>query len=142
MNSQSFPISSNGRDHHVTESLRSLLIAAMHYAEARIKLFWLECHEVMDRGIAVLAVALAAVLSVIITYVGSMIALVFWIARTWWESDPLPAVIMVTLGHLLLAVASIAWVIRASKGAHFFHATLKEFKEDKQWLHTSQTSRN
>jgi uncharacterized membrane protein YqjE len=142
MNTQSFTASSTGRDHRVTESLRSLLLAAMHYAEARTKLFWLECHEVMDRGIAVLVVASAAVLGVIITYVGSMIALVFWIARTWWESDLLPAVIIVTLGHLLLAVASITWVIRATKGAHFFHATLKEFKEDQQWLHTSQTSKN
>jgi uncharacterized membrane protein YqjE len=141
MNSHPFPIPS-GRDHRLTESVRSLLLAALHYAEARVRLFWLECHEVVHRGLALVALSLLAILSVIITYFGGMIALALWIARTWWNGDMLPAIVILSLGHLLLATCCAAWIAHAAKRAQFFHASLKEFKEDRQWLQTNQTSRN
>jgi uncharacterized membrane protein YqjE len=54
----------------------------------------------------------------------------------------LPPIVIVAIGHLLLAVSCVAWMVHATKHAQFFHSSLKEFKEDQQWLHTNQTSSN
>jgi uncharacterized membrane protein YqjE len=141
MNSHSFPLS-NVRDHGIAETLRSMFLAALRYAEARLRLFCLEGKEVLHRGLAVVALSIIAMLSVIITYAGIMIALVLWMARMWWDGDVLPAVMAAALGHALIAAGCAGWVIHVTRGTAFFHATLKEFKEDRQWLDANHTSKN
>jgi uncharacterized membrane protein YqjE len=79
---------------------------------------------------------------VIFTYAALMVALVLWIARTWWDGDVLPAVIIIALAHLLAAGACAAWMIRAARRGEVFHATLSEFREDRRWLEQNQTSSN
>ena len=119
-----------------------MLNAALHYADARLRLFCLEGREVLRRGLLLAALAVGAVGGVIFAYAGLMIALVLWIARTWWGGDVLPATMLVASGHLLLAIGAAGWLIHAARPAGIFHATLKEFKEDQQWLHENQTSRH
>ena len=39
---------------------------------------------------------------------------------------------------IFLLAGGAAWLVHASRGRHPFHATLREFSEDKQWLHANQ----
>lgn len=142
MSSQPIPLSGQHHEQGLADTMRSLFHAALHYADVRLRLFWLESRDMLHRGLLLVALAIMAAISVIITYFGLMIALVLWIARTWWGGDALPAVMIVALGHLLVAVTCGAIIAYATRHTHLFHATLREFKEDKQWLHENQTSRN
>jgi uncharacterized membrane protein YqjE len=135
-------ILSHNQEHGFAESFRSLLHAALRYGHARLRLFYLEGREVLHRGLMLAALAVGAVGGVLMAYGGFMIALVLWIARTWWGGDVLPAIMLVAFGHLLLAIGAAVWLIHAARHAGIFHATLKEFKEDQQWLHENQTSRH
>jgi uncharacterized membrane protein YqjE len=132
----------DNRHHGVGESMRSLLQAIMHYAEARFRLFWLESTDVLHRVAIVASLAVAAVVGVLFTYIALMVALVLWIARTWWGNDVLPAVLIVALAHLLAAGACAAWMMRTARRGEMFHATLNEFREDRRWLEEKQTSSN
>jgi uncharacterized membrane protein YqjE len=125
----------------VGDSMRSLMQAILRYAEARLRLFWLESADVFHRAVILVTLAIAALAGVLVTYAALMVALVMWMARTWWENDALPAVITVALAHLLAAAACAAWMIRAARG-EVFHATLSEFREDRRWLKENQTSSN
>jgi uncharacterized membrane protein YqjE len=124
----------NGRSHGVGDSTRSLMQAILRYAEARVRLFWLESADVCHRAVILIALAVAALAGVIVTYAALMVALVLWVARTWWEGDALPAVLIVAFAHLLAAGACAAWMIWAARRGEAFHATLSEFREDRRWL--------
>ena len=124
----------NGRPHGVGDSMRSLMQAIVRYFEARLRLFWLESAEIFHRVVVLIALAVAALAGVVVTYAALMVALVLWIARTWWAGDALPAVLIVALAHLLAAGACAAWMIRAARRGEVFHATLNEFREDRRWL--------
>jgi uncharacterized membrane protein YqjE len=50
--------------------------------------------------------------------------------------------VLVASGHLLAAIGAAGWIIHAARHTEIFHATLKEFKEDQQWLHENQTSKH
>jgi uncharacterized membrane protein YqjE len=133
---------SHDREHNVAESFRSLLDAALRYAQARLRLFCLEGREVLQRGLVLAALAVVALGGFVIAYAGLMIALVLWIGRAWWDGDVLPATVLVASGHLLVAMGAAGWIIYAARHTEIFHATLKEFKEDQQWLHENQTSKH
>lgn len=135
-------ILSHNQEQGFAEGFRSLLNAALQYAHARLRLFYLEGREVLHRGLVIVALAVSAVGGALMAYAGLIVALVLWIARTWWGGDVLPAIMLVAFGHLLLAIGAAVWLIRTARHAGIFHATLKEFKEDQQWLHENQTSRD
>jgi uncharacterized membrane protein YqjE len=141
MTPHSIPLE-NDRPHGVADNMRSLMRAVLRYAEARLRLFWLESADVFHRVLLLIALAVAALAGVIVTYAALMVALVLWIARTWWDGDALPAVILIALAHLLAAGASVAWMFRAARRGEVFHATLSEFREDRRWLEETQTSSN
>ena len=123
------------------ECLRALLNAALRYVDARLRLVCLEGREILHRGLVLVALAIVTIGGVLFAYAGFMIALVLWSARTWWSGDVLLPIVLVASGHMLLAVGAAGWMVHAARHTEFFHATLKEFKEDQQWLHENQISR-
>lgn len=141
MHTPSYPVASR-KDRSLTESLHSMLDAILLYADARLRLLWMEGKGMARLGLVVAALGVFSAMSIIIAYFGSMAALVIWIARTWWSGDMLPALLIVASGHLVAAVACMVSVFYATRKTNPFNVTLKEFKEDKQWLHINQTSKN
>lgn len=132
----------NRKEHSLSESLHSMIDAVLVYVEARLRLLWLEGRGMMRLGLVVAALGVFSVISIVLAYLGGMAALTVWIARTWWSGDLLPALLIVAAGHLAAAIACVLAAFFATRKTHPFSATLKEFKEDKQWLHMNQTSKS
>lgn len=123
----------------VTDSFRAVLSSAWGYLEARLKIARLEGTEALRVGLGVAVLALVVVLSLIVVYVGSMLVLTLWAARTWGDGNVLLAALTLVVGHLVLAVVCALWAARAVRRRRLFHATRKEFMEDKRWLQANQT---
>jgi len=96
----------------------------------------------LHRGLLLAALGITALVGAFFTYAGLMVALVLWIARTWWDGDLLPAILLVALGHMIMTFACVGWMIHAARHTQLFHATLKEWKEDRIWLNNKETSRS
>lgn len=128
----------------VSDSFRSLASSALAYLEARLQLVKLESGEALRLGLRLIILAVVILTSMFVAYVCGMVALVLWIAETWWSGRVLPAALIVAGGHILLAAASGGLILWSTRGKVLYQNTLKEFKEDRRWLHTHQptTSRN
>lgn len=117
-----------------------MLSSAVAYVETRWQIARLEGREALHVGLGVAACGLVIILSLIVAYVGLVAGFTWWASRNW--GSPLAAVSAVVFGHLAVAALCAIWGARAMRRHRFFHATRKEFMEDKLWLQTNQTSKN
>jgi uncharacterized membrane protein YqjE len=141
MSPLSFSLSPS-KEGNLSESVRSFMNATLHYLETRWCLLCQEGGDMLHRGLLMAILGTTALVGAFFTYAGMMVALVLWIARTWWSDDPLPAIIIVALGHMVLTLACAGWLIHLARHTQIFHATLRELKEDRVWLNTKETSRS
>lgn len=123
------------------QAVRSLLDSASHYLAARLSLARMEGREALRAGVGILALGLVAGLSLAVAYAGFMTALVWWLAEVWGGGAG-TAMAALVLGHLLVAAASAGWLAHVVRRRRFFHATRKEFMEDKKWLESHHPSRS
>lgn len=126
----------------VRESLQAVLTSAVAYLETRWQIAHLESKEALRVGMGVALLGLIMVLCLTIAYVGIVIAGMWWISQHWGDGDLVWPACAVIGGHLVLAVLCAWWATRAVRRGRLFHATRKEFMEDKLWLQTNQASRN
>lgn len=129
----------------VTGTLRRLLAAAVTYAEARFQLAVVEGGGAFKVLAAVVVAALTSLLFAFIAYMLLLFALVDWVATHWWQGQYAPAAAVVAVIHLAGAVVLAGWAYRAlsQSGKTLFHATRREFQQDKLWLTSNQSnSRN
>lgn len=138
MHSTTLPSYPSRAGHGVSDSVRSLVSSAVAYLEARLQLVKLESGEAMRLGLRIVILALVIVTSAFVAYVCGMVGLVLWIAETWWSGHILPAVLIVAGSHLLIAAISGVIIAFSTRGHPLYQNTLKEFKEDRRWLHTHQ----
>jgi uncharacterized membrane protein YqjE len=115
----------------------ALLAANLAYLRARLQLAGLEGREAGVHYVVILALALAALVTVVFGYFFLIIAAVFLVALAFGGGN---AWIWVTLGaailHFLLA-GLLLLVAKAKLTQPMFAATLDEFKKDQQWLKNS-----
>jgi uncharacterized membrane protein YqjE len=140
--SAQFPSWSPSSPTAVQESLRAVLASAWSYAEARLTIAKLESREALRVGLAVAAVAIIVLLSLIMDYVGAMLGLAVWIAESWGHENILAPTLVLVLGHLALAAVCALWAAHSVRRRRLFHATRKEFMEDKRWLQANQISKS
>lgn len=126
----------------VRESVRTLLSSAAVYLEARLRIARLEGREALRSGARVVVLGFVGVLSLMVAYAGLMLGLAWWITHTWGDGSTVSTVLVLILGHIIVAVACGMGLVRAVRRGRFFHATRKEFMEDKRWLEAHQAFRN
>jgi uncharacterized membrane protein YqjE len=126
----------------LSSSVHSLVHSVMNYGEARLRLIKAEASEILSCGIKSAIFIVVAILSLVAAYVTGTVALTLWISREFWQRDALPAALIVTLIHILIAVAAAFAVRRCFSGKHFFRHTFQEFDADKKCLHQTPISRN
>lgn len=122
----------------VMDLLRSILTPVLLYADARLHIAKLESREALQAG----GVIIALLFSLAVAYMGGLVAVALWISQNWWQGSLLPAVVVIVAGHLVLAAAGAVWLARSLRHRDLFHATRKEFMEDKRWLLTDPASRS
>ena len=142
MQSQLLHSSTPDGDSGITSAVRSFAGSAAGYFDARLQLAKLEGAEALRLGISVVAIAAALVTSALIAYVFGMISLTLWIADRWWEGSVMKAALVISSVHLMLGLAAVTMILLLTKGRRPFHATLKEFSEDRQWLKGNQAFKN
>lgn len=125
----------------VREAVRSLMASASHYAAARWRIASLEGREALRAGAGMLVAGIAILVSVAIAYAGLIGAFTWWLAGVW-EIGAGAAVAALVLVHLALAAACAGWLAHTLRSRRLFHATRKEFKEDKRWLEAHHPSRS
>ncbi|HSJ03526.1 MAG: phage holin family protein [Verrucomicrobium sp.] len=120
----------------VTGTLRRLLAAVVTYAEARFELACVEGKGALGLVIKLALAAFAGLLFTVIAYVLFMFAFVDWVATHWWSGHYAPAASIIAVGHLIAAAGLALWAARAASQSKdsLFHATRREFNQDKQWL--------
>ncbi|MGV3663157.1 MAG: phage holin family protein [Prosthecobacter sp.] len=126
----------------VRDSVRSLLGSASLYLEARLRIARLEGREALRAGARVAVLGVVLMLSLLVAYAGLMLGLAWWITHTWGEGGAVSTVLVLILGHLVVAAGCGMGLVHALRRSRFFHATRKEFMEDKRWLEAHQAFRN
>lgn len=115
-------------------SMRSLLSSALEYTEARWRLLKAETGQMGASIIRAAVFGSIALFAAASAYVGGIVTLTLWIARTWWQGDLLPALLIVLLINLIAVGASALIAVRSLSKKGFFRHTLEELKADKQCL--------
>jgi len=121
--------------------VQALLDSATHYVEARWRIASLEGREALRAGAAMAVLAMVIVLSLAVAYAGLMAALAWWLAHVS-QAGAGAVMAALALGHLALAVACALWLARSVRNRRLFHATRKEFMEDRKWLEAHHPSRS
>lgn len=119
--------------------VRAILHSALHYVDARVEIARLEGRQAWHEGKAMVVLGTLFVFSLAAAYAGGILALAWWLSLEWGTSSALPVIITLVGGHLLVAAGCAASLLRTWRRTRFFHATRKEFMEDKRWLEESQT---
>lgn len=125
----------------VRDTVRSLLASASDYAEARWRIASLEGREALRAGTGMVVTGMVILVSLAVAYTGLMVALMWWISAMWNVGAGV-ALAGLVLGHLMLAAACAGWLAHLVRTRRLFHATRKEFMEDKRWLEAHHPSRN
>ena len=128
-------------DGSLIESVRRMTAAAARYASARSQLFVHEAGQARRHVVQMAALGIVVGVFGVLGYIALVGALTAWMAQAWWDGRWVPALAVTGGIHLAAAIACATAIHRIWKNRGFFPATRREFKEDKKWLTTNESTK-